>query len=41
MLKLVELNKLETAKMLIMNDNELKIELIKSLSNNENCKKAA
>ena len=41
MMKLVDLNKIETAKMLIADDDELKILLIKSLSNNENCKKAA
>lgn len=41
MMKLVDLNKIETAKMLIADDNELKIQLIKSLSTNENCKKAA
>ena len=38
---LVELNKIETAKMLIANDTNLKIELIKSLSTNDNCKRAA
>jgi hypothetical protein len=41
MLKLVDLNKLETAKLLIENENDLKIELIRALSTNDNCKKAA
>lgn len=40
-MKLVDLNKIETAKMLIANDENLKIQLIKSLSTNDNCKKAA
>lgn len=40
MLKLVDMNKLETAKLLIMADDKLKVELIRSLSTNENVKKA-
>ena len=39
--KLVDLGKIETAKMLIANDNDLKIELIKSMSTNDNCKRAS
>ena len=41
MMKLVDLNKLETAKMLIANENDLKIELVKSLATNDNVKRAA
>ena len=41
MMKLVDLNKIETAKMLIADDDKLKVELIKNLSTNDNCKKAA
>ena len=41
MLKLVDMNKLETAKLLIENNDELKKELIHSLCTNVNCKKAA
>lgn len=41
MMKLVDLNKLETAKLLIEGNNDLKKELILALSNNDNCKKAA
>ena len=41
MMKLVDLNKIETAKMLIADDDILKVELIKNLSTNDNCKKAA
>ena len=41
MLKLIDANKIETAKILIMHDENLKIELIRALSNNDNCKKAA
>ena len=41
MLKLVDMNKLETAKLLIENNDELKKELIYSLCTNVNCKKAA
>ena len=41
MMKLVDLNKIETAKMLIADNNQLKIQLIKSLSTNDNCRKAA
>lgn len=41
MMKLVDLNKIETAKMLIVDDDILKVELIKNLSTNDNCKKAA
>lgn len=41
MMKLVDLNKIETAKMLIADNDQLKIQLIKSLSTNDNCKKAA
>jgi len=41
MMKLVDLNKIETAKMLIADDDVLKVELIKNLSTNDNCKKAA
>ena len=40
MVRLVDLNKLETAKLLIQNNDELKKELIRLLSTNENCKKA-
>lgn len=40
-LRLVDMNKIETAKMLIQNDEKLKIELIRALSNNDNCKRAA
>jgi len=40
MLKLVDLNKLETAKLLISDNTELKRELIRSLCTNANCKKA-
>jgi len=36
MIKLVEDNKLETAKMLINQDRDLKIELIKRLTEKEN-----
>lgn len=41
MLKLVDLNKLETAKLLIDHEDELKKELIRALCTNTNCKKAA
>ena len=41
MMRLVDCNKLETAKMLINHDKNLKIELIKALSTNDNCKTAA
>ena len=41
MMKLVDLNKIETAKILIAEDDKLKVELIKRLSTNDNCKKAA
>lgn len=41
MLRLVDMNKLETAKLLIQHDDNLKIELIRALSTNDNCKKAA
>lgn len=41
MLKLVDLNKLETAKLLIAEDVDLKKDLIRALSTNDNCKKAA
>lgn len=41
MMKLVDLNKIETAKMLIADEDVLKVELIKNLSTNDNCKKAA
>ena len=41
MLKLVDLNKLETAKLLIEGENDLKKDLIRALSTNDNCKKAA
>lgn len=41
MMKLIDGSKLETAKMLIAHDNNLKIELIKALSTNDNCKVAA
>lgn len=40
MLRLVDMNKLETAKLLIQADDKLKVELIKSLSTNDNVKKA-
>lgn len=40
MLRLVDMNKLETAKLLIQNSEDLKRELIRLLSTNENCKKA-
>ena len=41
MMRLVDPNKIETAKMMLANDDELKAELIRSLSTNDNCKKAA
>ena len=41
MLKLVDSNKLETAKLLVQHDEKLKTQLIVSLSTNDNCKKAA
>ena len=41
MMKLVDLNKIETAKMLIENNKDLQVQLIRSLSTNDNCKKAA
>lgn len=41
MLRLVGLGKIETAKMLVAQDDNLKVELIRALSNNDNCKKAA
>ena len=41
MLKLVDLNKLETAKLLIEGESDLKKDLIRALSTNDNCKKAA
>jgi len=41
MLKLVDCNKLETAKLLILNDGALKVALIRALSTNENIKKAS
>lgn len=41
MMQLVDLNKIETAKMLIASHDDLKCELIRSLSTNDNCKKAA
>jgi len=41
MLKLADMNKLETAKLLVSQDDALKIELIRQLSTNDNCKKAA
>mmetsp|Transcript_22294 Transcript_22294/g.34489 ORF Transcript_22294/g.34489 Transcript_22294/m.34489 type:complete len:189 (+) Transcript_22294:418-984(+) len=41
MMKLVDLKKIETAKLLIVDDVPLKGELIRSLSTNDNCKKAA
>mgnify|MGYP006899620388 CR=1 FL=1 len=41
MMKLVDMNKLETAKLLISNDDKLKLELIRALSTNDNAKKAA
>ena len=41
MLKLVDLNKLETAKLLIDGETDLKSDLIRALSTNDNCKKAA
>lgn len=41
MLRLVDMNKTETAKLLIANDDSLKLELIKALSTNDNIKKAA
>lgn len=41
MLCLVDMNKLDTAKMLIKNDDALKRVLIQTLSTNDNCKKAA
>lgn len=40
MLKLVDTHKLETAKLLIQHDDELKVKLIKVLCTNENVKKA-
>jgi hypothetical protein len=41
MLKLIDINKLETAKLLIQHDDNLKKELIRALSTNDNVKKAA
>ena len=41
MLRLVDMNKLETAKLLIQHDDSLKKALIIALSTNDNCKKAA
>lgn len=41
MLRLVELTKIETAKMLVAQDDSLKVKLIRALSNIDNCKKAA
>lgn len=41
MLKLVDANKLETAKLLCQNEDKLKTDLIRALSNNDNIKKAA
>lgn len=41
MLKLVDGNKLETAKLLIQHDDKLKVQLITTLSTNDNAKKAA
>ena len=41
MYQLVDLNKLETAKMLIIEDDKLKRELIVSLCKSDNSKKAA
>ena len=41
MLKLVDCNKIETAKLLINDEEQLKIELIRALSTNDNCKRAA
>jgi len=41
MIKLVDMNKVETAKLLILNDEPMKIELIRVLCTNENVKKAA
>jgi hypothetical protein len=41
MLKLVDLNKLETAKLLIDQEEDLKKDLIRALCTNVNCKKAA
>ena len=41
MLKLVDLNKLETAKLLIEGEVELKKDLVRALATNDNCKKAA
>ena len=41
MMKLVDLNKIETAKMLIEGNKDLQSQLIRSLSTNDNCKKAA
>jgi hypothetical protein len=38
---LCDAQKLETAKLLVMHDDKLKIELIQSLATNDNCKKAA
>lgn len=40
-LRLVDMSKIETAKMLIAQDDKLKIEMIRALSNNDNCKRAA
>ena len=41
MLRLVDMNKLETAKLLIANNTDLQMELIRALSSNDNCKKAS
>lgn len=40
MLKLVDANKLETAKLLCQTDDKLKVDLIRALSTNDNVKKA-
>jgi len=41
MMRLADLNKLETAKLLIQHSDELKVELVNQMSNNDMCKKAA
>lgn len=41
MMRLVDLNKIDTAKLLIQNDVALQKALVVSLSTNEHCKKAS
>jgi hypothetical protein len=41
MLKLVDMDKFETAKLLVLHEEKMKIELIMALCTNENVKKSA